>query len=638
MDTSFLIKIGVDKASWEKLSQKFKNLFDLQKKVKKEFNELKAAQAQSFGKTKPIDETIRKMDKLEKEIKKVTSAQKTLATRLKKDFAGLGKINIGRPVSQIKKEFKDIQKVATGVTKTVNQRMLDMWKIPVAPKLKKDFADLGKINIGRPANQIKKEFKDVQKVATGVTKTVNQRMRDMWKIPESPAIKLKKDFTDLGKISIGKPANQVRKEFKGIQKVSTGVTKNVNRQLLDMWKIPQTVGKDISKKFDNIAAAQAQAAKQMLSGNQARQETIKLEKKNIDQKTKLGNFTERISKLEKRREHFRSQAAKVANSDIKAHNRFFEKQLKIENEINNLKSKQSLRTSKAATAKRVAERQFSSKELLAATQQTHKLRLAMSRMYDTADSDRLKNRINELRNSMRGINQDFTTVNSRKEFDALNAKVKKTQKEFNNLGKRHKKVTKDMNRRQSLINSKFGSFTIIMTAMAATLFVWQELIQAIRGVASVIDDAEQAMAKLQVGIGGTNEQIEAMYAAAERADISGLMSLPDAVTQLEQLRKAGYDTSEAIAILDVRLANLDKIASKTTAGSLKKLVGLLKEITRDIFMGTSFKKDLDAFNKFLETQQKFKDFKIEYDIEVPEEETFFEKLTQKNGTKNDKTC
>jgi hypothetical protein len=69
----------------------------------------------------------------------------------------------------------------------------------------------------------------------------------------------------------------------------------------------------------------------------------------------------------------------------------------------------------------------------------------------------------------------------RKEVTKANAAVANFNKRLKNTGK----ITDKTSKRTQFFNSKFAKFSIIMSGIAATLFVWQELQQLIRGVLGI---------------------------------------------------------------------------------------------------------------------------------------------------------
>ena len=133
--------------------------------------------------------------------------------------------------------------------------------------------------------------------------------------------------------------------------------------------------------------------------------------------------------------------------------------------------------------------------------------------------------LKNLRNQISDIPQMEGGVFNKKKIREAEIGLKRVDTALNKYEKSLKKTV----RHQSIMNTRFGSFSIIMSGIAASLFVLQQAIQLIRLAVSPVTDAEKAWTKLNTTITLTTKEYKDFYATAKAADITGTIKMQDAV-------------------------------------------------------------------------------------------------------------
>ena len=99
-----------------------------------------------------------------------------------------------------------------------------------------------------------------------------------------------------------------------------------------------------------------------------------------------------------------------------------------------------------------------------------------------------KDMLNMLQATYRDFAPDEFFVDSRKNLDDFEIGLNKAEKRFQSFDKTIKKTGKST----SILNTKFGTFSILMSGIAASIFVWQNIQQLIGALFQPLVQVEKA--------------------------------------------------------------------------------------------------------------------------------------------------
>ena len=510
-------------------------------------------------------------------------------------------------------------------------------------------------------------------------------------VDKEPAKRLTKQFQDFGRISQPKiPIDPLKSKFDGIQKVAENTKQNVQRQLLDMWKIPQK--KVTPPKFDNVLAAQKQAVDQMSKNWQSglkQSETyadrlkakfkslyesisrtkkaiagqkeeppdlsVLTEKSRIAHEQKITALKEKQNKLAAEKNKYLKMSNAMERKNVDAANTYFQKAMDIEAKENKIRDAISQANAERITAVAQARRYEAKKRTGvdindlqrrydAIIQKLNKTKDALHKA-DTQGRQAIENQIKRFNTLTKEQIKDpyefLDTAAKRKdkigdkELKKYATRFSEAEREAEKLNKRLTKTNKingDLKRSTSILNTKFGKFSVIMSGIAATLFVFQSIVRAIRFVIRTVTEAEDAFNKLKRSVGesvpgmreiGFNESaiagsgtytptakrrqptVKEVGQYARDVAASGTMGIEDVTKQIISLRKAGYDASETLDIMRQRVALLDEAAGNTASRGIATLKAQLKEYIRlrAEYYQDDIKGFLDAANKKLKIKR-----------------------------------
>ena len=157
-------------------------------------------------------------------------------------------------------------------------------------------------------------------------------------------------------------------------------------------------------------------------------------------------------------------------------------------------------------------------------EKTQKRLLILSKQ---AENKRMFGMSEAISSSMSSINTG-ETFKDRKEGDPLFTNLAEFEKQEKALVKAEKAVNKygkTMDRTGGLLNTKFGSFSIIMSGIAATIFVFQSIARGIQAIIRPIIELEQGMSNLKVEISKTAESYKYLKEITENTDLSGTLRI-----------------------------------------------------------------------------------------------------------------
>lgn len=153
--------------------------------------------------------------------------------------------------------------------------------------------------------------------------------------------------------------------------------------------------------------------------------------------------------------------------------------------------------------------------------------------------------------------------------------------------KQLEKDIKGADKSQRFFNSRFARFSIIMSGMAASMFVFQELRQIFYAIIAPIKAADAALINLRKELAGSEEEVQMLFKAAKQANLSGTMGIEDAAKELTELKNQGYSASEAMIVLGEKIKQLDKISADTASHGFKKFGATLSQWIERAFRDTA---------------------------------------------------
>jgi len=154
------------------------------------------------------------------------------------------------------------------------------------------------------------------------------------------------------------------------------------------------------------------------------------------------------------------------------------------------------------------------------------------------------------------------------------------------------KAAGETSERVSFMNSRFARFSIIMSGIAASLFVFQNIVRAIKAMITVIVQMESAAEKANATLGLTNIEMNNMTEYARSIGQSGFMGADEVFNRLTELEMKGYSAAEAMKMLQEELAWKESTMGEMET-SLASLGGSLKELL--IVLGEANKKRMVGF-------------------------------------------
>ena len=189
--------------------------------------------------------------------------------------------------------------------------------------------------------------------------------------------------------------------------------------------------------------------------------------------------------------------------------------------------------------------------------------------------------------------------------------LRKVRRDVSELGKDFDQAAtkaKNFNKNTSFINSRFGKFSIIMSGLAATLFVWQELRQAIRAVVRIGTELETTFADVSDKLGLTTDAVKRLRYEASEAGKTGLIKTPDYAKLVSSFIEYGYSADKAILTVNRSIEHQAEILEGTVNKELKEFVGLWRE-----FINLGFDQTKEQLNSILSTINKI--FKKSLEVE-----------------------
>ena len=209
--------------------------------------------------------------------------------------------------------------------------------------------------------------------------------------------------------------------------------------------------------------------------------------------------------------------------------------------------------------------------------------------------------LKRLRENLRGKGLSSAAAVADKEFKALEAsnlksmaegavyghaidtnKIKAAEKALAKTDKTIAKFNKRVRKGTSIFNTWFGRMSMVMTSIAATIFVIQNLIRWIRAFYDATLDLEKALIKVKLSVGGTKAELKDMTKAAREASESGYKTTAKNVEEMVKLRKAGYSTATAMNALKIASLEYEQAAQGTLSGDLAVFTNSLKNFTIDL--------------------------------------------------------
>jgi hypothetical protein len=158
----------------------------------------------------------------------------------------------------------------------------------------------------------------------------------------------------------------------------------------------------------------------------------------------------------------------------------------------------------------------------------------------------------------------------------------KAEDEYRKKKEKSNKAQKDAGKNQGFINSRFAKFSIIMSGIAATLFVWQTIVRVIGNVVRVGTDMEKSFVKIQHSIKLSTSELRRFKEEATKQQAQG-ENLVDFNDQVIELVKNGYSASKAIATVNRSLEAERAIMEGTFTQDLKEHGGAWRELAAQAF-------------------------------------------------------
>ena len=187
--------------------------------------------------------------------------------------------------------------------------------------------------------------------------------------------------------------------------------------------------------------------------------------------------------------------------------------------------------------------------------------------------------IGELQNLSAGLRSKEGGVREK----ALKTYKKDAQGLFDTIERGSKKARKHM----GFMNSKFAKFSIIMSGMAATMFVWQQLSASIRAIINQVTNLEKALMHIRSeGKLGT-EQITSMMEASSKINLAGTFGRDEYFKKIENLQQIGLPVQVAQSVMEQISSNQEKLEKDTLTGYINKFKGAMSEFSIALFSNSN---------------------------------------------------
>jgi hypothetical protein len=158
------------------------------------------------------------------------------------------------------------------------------------------------------------------------------------------------------------------------------------------------------------------------------------------------------------------------------------------------------------------------------------------------------------------------------------AAFKTYQKDADRLFKTIEDGASQAQKHMGFMNSRFAKFSIIMSGLAATMFVWQQLSTALKAIISNFTEFENAFARVRDGLKLSVEEIKKFKEQAREAGKTGVITGAQYAEMVSQLRKYGMSAEDA----QDRVNKMIQRQQGMMEGTLDEQITQFKGLTRDI--------------------------------------------------------
>ena len=173
-------------------------------------------------------------------------------------------------------------------------------------------------------------------------------------------------------------------------------------------------------------------------------------------------------------------------------------------------------------------------------------------------------------------------LGGKREFNQLEHAMASAQKKMREVGRDVDKMNRrfrKMGQNASFASTAWGKYSIGASGIAATLFIWQELSQAIRGIYSVGANAARSMDQFAASSKLSADQLERVHSIGQAAMASGAMNYQDAVKSVETFLDQNYSLEEALLRVNYELEKMAETSSGSLYGAIDRLKGKFKELS-----------------------------------------------------------
>jgi hypothetical protein len=184
-----------------------------------------------------------------------------------------------------------------------------------------------------------------------------------------------------------------------------------------------------------------------------------------------------------------------------------------------------------------------------------------------------------LKNKIGDLNTELLGVRTQRDYDKIRRRVDGLGKDFDQAAKK----SKNFGKQQAFINSRFGKFSIIMSGLAATLFVWQNIVRVVRQIVGIGKDMEVTFAKVADKLALSTEQMQQLETAARAAQGAGGIKATEYTKITAELVKTGNTLEEATDIVDQILAKDRKLIEGKLSGLLEENLGLWRNVAEQLY-------------------------------------------------------
>ena len=161
-----------------------------------------------------------------------------------------------------------------------------------------------------------------------------------------------------------------------------------------------------------------------------------------------------------------------------------------------------------------------------------------------------------------------------------------------------------MSRQIGFMNSKFAQFSIIMSGIAATLFVWQTLRQVIGSVVGVGLNLEKAMTDIKLESKLTADEFARIEENARKMGATGFMSGADYATKLQEMMAEGVPLDAAEKLLKQMQEARKALEEGLPSGALMEFKGIMSQFA-DALYRSADSPFVSVLKKFNETVGPF---------------------------------